>query len=75
LTKINPVKPEKILKIVKKLGFELIHVKGSHHVFKNAEGRRITIPVHKGKSIGKGLLLKIIKEDLKLTRQEFEKML
>ncbi len=75
MTKINPVKPEKILKIVKKLGFELIHVKGSHHVFKNAEGRRITIPVHKGKSIGKGLLLKIIKEDLKLTRQEFEKML
>lgn len=35
----------------------------------------ITIPVHKGRPIGTGLLLKIIKEDLGLTREEFEKLL
>lgn len=75
MTELNPVKPQKLLRIVKNLGFELIHVKGSHHVFKNSEGRRITIPIHSGKLIGKGLLLKIIKEDLKLAREEFQKLL
>ena len=62
MTALRPVKPEQILKVAKLLGFELVHVRGSHHVFKNAAGKRITIPVHKGKLIGKGLLLKIIRE-------------
>ncbi len=74
MTELKPLKPEKLLKIVKKLGYGLIHVKISHYIFKNAEGKRIAIPVHKGKPIGKGLLLKIIKEDLQLTREEFQKM-
>jgi len=37
--------------------------------------KRITIiPVHSGKEIGKGLLNKIIKEDLKITIKEFIKI-
>ena len=75
MSKLSPVKPEKILKLIKKLGFEEIHVKGSHHIFKHSDGRRIAVPIHYGKLIGKGLLLKIIKEDLKLNREEFEKLL
>jgi len=75
MTKLNSIPSHKLLRIVKKLGFELVHVKGSHFVFKNKKGKRITIPVHKGKSIGKGLLLKIIKEDLELTKSQFEKLL
>ena len=75
MTKLKPVSSHKLLKIVKKLGFKLIHVKGSYHVFKNKIGKRITIPVHKGKAIGKGLLLKIIKEDLGSTKKQFEKLI
>ncbi|MFH1545630.1 MAG: type II toxin-antitoxin system HicA family toxin [archaeon] len=75
MSKLPTVKPEKLIKIVKKLGFEEIHVKGSHHVFKHSDGRRLVVPVHKGKNIGKGLLLKIIKEQLKLTREEFQELL
>ena len=75
MSKLNSIKTEKLLKIIKNLGFELVHVKGSHHIFKNKEGKRISIPVHRGTLIGKGLLLKIIKEDLGLTREEFEKLL
>lgn len=75
MSKLNPIKPEKLIKIVKQLGYELIHVKGSHHIFKNKEEKRISIPVHSGKMIGKGLLSKIIKGDLGLTREEFEKFL
>ncbi len=75
MTELQPVKPEKLLRVLKKLGYELVHVRGSHHIFKNAEGKRITIPIHSGKLIGKGLLLEIIKEDLQLTKEEFYKLL
>ena len=72
---MNPLKPRKLLGVVKKLGFQLVHVRGSHYIFRNPEGKRITIPVHKGKLIGQGLLVKIIKEDLNLSVEEFEKLL
>jgi len=75
VTKLAPIKPDKLLKVVNKLGYKLIHVKCSHHVFKNTGGKTIVIPIHKGKTIGKGLPLKIIKEDLKLTKEEFEKLI
>lgn len=32
-----------IVKIVKSHGFELIRNKGSHHIYKNSEGRLLTL--------------------------------
>ncbi|MGV0101932.1 YcfA family protein [Nostoc sp. DSM 114160] len=34
------------------------------------DGRLVTIPIHAGKTIGKGLLRKILR-DIELTREEF----
>jgi len=75
LSKLPLISGEELIKIAQKIGFTLIHVKGSHFVFKNAFGKRIVIPVHGKKPIGKGLLLKIIKEDFQLTRKEFEELI
>jgi len=41
---------------------------------KHSDGRTTVVPVHKGEEIGRGLLKKIIK-DVKLTREEFLKLL
>ena len=35
-------------------------------------GRVTTVPVHKSKDLPKGLMRKIIREDLKLSLEEFE---
>lgn len=59
-------------KILKKLGFEFIRQKGSHMFFKHSDGRVATIPNHPGEEIGKGLLNKIIKKDLQISREEFD---
>ncbi len=40
-------------------------------LFKHPDGRRTTIPCHSGEVIGPGLLNKIIKKDLRMTREEF----
>lgn len=40
-------------------------------VYKHQDGRRATIPYHSSEDIGPGLLTKIIKKDLQITREEF----
>jgi predicted RNA binding protein YcfA (HicA-like mRNA interferase family) len=53
------------------IGFSVIRQKGSHVRMKSADGRYTTIPVHSGEDIPKGLLRKIIREDLEMTLEEF----
>jgi len=60
-----------LLIILYSLGFELIRVNGSHHRLKHSDGRVTTVPIHSNKILPKGLLHKIIKEDLLLTTDEF----
>ncbi len=62
-------------KLIAKLGFVFDHQTGSHMVFKHTDGRRTTIPHHANEEIGPGLLTKIIKEDLRITREDFFNLL
>ena len=75
MPKLKPIKSEKLIKIIEKIGFEEKRQKGSHKSFYHPDGRVLTIPFHKGKEIPKGLLNKIIKHELKISRKEFEKYL
>ena len=43
--------------------------KGSYVRMKHEDGRVVTIPVHTGKTLGKGLLLKILR-DVDLTKEQ-----
>ena len=46
---------------MKRLGFEVIRIKGSHQYLQHADGRAIVVPAHAGETIGRGLLTKILK--------------
>jgi predicted RNA binding protein YcfA (HicA-like mRNA interferase family) len=48
-------------------GFELIRIKSSHYRLKHNDGRVTTIPVHKNEDLPKGLLRKILREDIDIT--------
>ncbi len=39
MKKLNPISPEKLIKILKRQGFNEIRQKGFHKFFRNAEGR------------------------------------
>jgi predicted RNA binding protein YcfA (HicA-like mRNA interferase family) len=70
-----PVVPgDELCKVVSKLGFVMVHQKGSHTVWKHDDGRITTIPVHKGKELGRGLIQKIL-ADIDLSVEEYCKML
>ena len=70
MRKLNPITPDKLIKIIKKRGFKEIRQKGSHKFFRDSEGRTTVVPYHKGEKIGRGLLIKILK-DIDITRDEF----
>lgn len=59
------------LKFLQANGFVVIRVNGSHHRLKHPDGRVTTVPVHKNQDIPKGLLRKIIREDLELELNDF----
>jgi predicted RNA binding protein YcfA (HicA-like mRNA interferase family) len=71
LEKLPKLTGKELAKIVVKFGFVYSHTTGSHMVYKHPDGRRTTIPVHSGEEIGPGLLGKIIKKDLGITREQF----
>ena len=75
LAKLPRFTGKELAKVVEKLGFMYSHTTGSHMVYKHTDGRRTTIPHHAGEEIGPGLLNKIIKRDLGITREEFMKLL
>ena len=73
MPKLKPIKAEKLAGIIIRMGFQERRQKGSHKSFYHPDGRVLTIPFHKGREIQAGLLSKIIKHELKISREEFEK--
>jgi predicted RNA binding protein YcfA (HicA-like mRNA interferase family) len=64
-----------LIKALEKLGFSCTRKsKGSHFRYKHRDGRKTTIPVHKGKDIRRGLLRKILR-DVDISIEELEKLL
>jgi predicted RNA binding protein YcfA (HicA-like mRNA interferase family) len=74
MPKLKAVSARELIKILEKIGYKKIRQKGSHISFANEFGKIVVIPFHSNKKIDKGLLLKIIKKELGLTRKEFEKL-
>lgn len=60
-----------LAKILKKLGFQFIRQEGSHMFFQHEDGRTTVVPNHPGEDVDRSLLNKIVKHDLKISREEF----
>ncbi|MGF1603406.1 MAG: type II toxin-antitoxin system HicA family toxin [Thermosynechococcaceae cyanobacterium] len=70
MPKLPAVKGTKVISALEKTGFQRIRQKGSHVRLKHPDGRVVTVPIHAGKVIGKGLLLKILR-DAELAQDKF----
>ncbi len=73
MTKLPLLTAREMAKVLKKLGFELKRQEGSHMFFEHKDGRTTVIPNHGGEDIDRGLLNKIVKQDLQMSREEFLK--
>lgn len=58
-----------LIKALEKLGFETLRVRGSHHFLRHPDGRCTVVPVHRGETIGRGLLAEVLR-DCELTIED-----
>ena len=65
------IKGKDLVTFLETLGFTVIRQRGFHIRMKSDDGRYTSVPVHSGEDIPKGLLRKIIREDLEMTLEDF----
>jgi len=63
-----------VVRVLEKLTFRLVRQKGSHAIYKNAEGKRVTVPIHFGRILHPRVLKSIL-NDAGLSTSEFLEML
>ncbi len=74
MSQLGNVRATDIEKVLRKLGYVFRHQRGSHRYFvKN--GKIVSVPLHKGKTLGKGLANKIITRDIGISIDEFFNLL
>jgi len=65
---------KELIRALKKVGFQVVRVKGSHHRLNHPDGRVTTVPVHSGETIGPGLLGQILR-DCEMTPAQLDAIL
>lgn len=62
---------KQLIRALEKKGFFFKRQSGSHAIYANIHGTKVTVPIHGKKNIGKGLLKQIMKDAL-LTNDDIE---
>ena len=70
MTRMPRLTGERVIRSLRKEGFEVARRRGSHVILKHPDGRSTVVPVHAGEVIGVGLMSKIQK-DIGMGREHF----
>lgn len=74
MTRLPRIAGRQLIKALRKVGFEVIRTRGSHHFLRHADGRVTVVPVHAGEAIGPGLLHNILL-DCELSVEELQSLI
>jgi predicted RNA binding protein YcfA (HicA-like mRNA interferase family) len=59
----------KLIAILGRHGFASVRQSGSHAIYRHSDGRRVTVPIHSDRDLGRGLLRQIMR-DAELTAED-----
>ena len=68
------VTAKQVISVLEEIGFELARQSGSHKIYKDATGKRATVPFHAGKILHPKVLTSIL-ADAELKVEEFIQLL
>ena len=60
--RLPSLKAAELLTILQRHGFVRVRQSGSHAILRHPDGRRVTVPLHAGRDLGRGLLFQILKD-------------
>lgn len=74
MPRLPRIRGREVISALKRAGFTVVRVKGSHHFLRHADQRATVVPVHAGETLGPGLLRQII-NDVEMNVDDFLKLL
>jgi predicted RNA binding protein YcfA (HicA-like mRNA interferase family) len=74
MAKLPRVTARQIVRALEKAGFSLVRQSGSHMIYKNGEGKRVTVPFHASKILHPKILKSIL-QDADLSIEDLEKLM
>jgi predicted RNA binding protein YcfA (HicA-like mRNA interferase family) len=74
MEKLPRVTAAETSKVLERTGFLLTRQSGSHKIYKNKEGKRVTVPFHTGRILHPKVLQSILR-DANLTVERFKELL
>ena len=72
--KLPRITASEMIKVLERIGFFFVRQSGSHRIYKNKEGKRVTVPYH-SKRILHPKVLKSILRDAELSLENFRKLI
>ena len=74
MPKLPRLTARQIIGVLEKAGFSLARQSGSHMIYKNAAGKRVTVPFHAAKILHPKILRSILR-DAELSVEQFQGLL
>lgn len=74
MARLPRLRGRELIVALRRAGFSVVRIRGSHHFLRHADGRATVVPVHAGETIGPGLLKQIL-SDVEMEPQDFEEWL
>jgi len=62
MPKLPRLSARQIIAVLEKVGFSLARQSGSHIIYKNSEGKRVTVPFHASKILHPKVLKSILRD-------------
>lgn len=69
--RLPPLTAGQVMRILERRGFRLSRTSGSHHIYKNTMGKRVTVPHHSGKTLHPKVIQSILR-DMDMTADELK---
>ncbi len=73
MMRLLPISGRRMSKILERLGFQKVHQVGSHARYIHPDGRKTVVSLHGNEELSIGLLKEILKQ-VKISREEYEKL-
>lgn len=73
MSRLPTYKPNEVIRKLRRAGFEIDHVTGSHYILRHRDGRRVVVSYHRGRDVKRGILRAILQQ-AGLTTEEFRNL-
>lgn len=73
MARLPRLRGREVIAALRRAGFAVVRIRGSHHFLKHDDGRATVVPVHAGETIGPGLLKQIL-SDVEMEPHQFEEL-